>query len=187
MEMVQETRFASRTSQESESAHRKRLDQNHNDQLPSASPPLPIGPAKRRVQLTFTNHDTQRELTQSSSSSSLDSCQGQTAAAARRPIQSASLTNRQGWRSWAVANLRHGSSSAECEYESPGGRKLRYLAASQSQRFNGPRLSLLGKPICLSTHKSHYRDTNSMRWKKRLRNFLEQPQGLWPWLYHSFL
>lgn len=55
------------------------------------------------------------------------------------------------------------------------------------QRHLAPRLSLLGKPICLSSAKCHYRDTRSMRWKKRLRNFLEQPQGPLPWLYHSAL
>ena len=56
-----------------------------------------------------------------------------------------------------------------------------------SGRLVAPRLSLLGKPIYLGSHKAHYRDTRSMRWRKRLRAFLEQPQGLLPWLYHSSL
>lgn len=55
------------------------------------------------------------------------------------------------------------------------------------QRLAAPRLSLLGKPIYLSSHKCHYRNTASMRWKMRLRAFLEQPQGPLAWLYHSSL
>lgn len=51
-------------------------------------------------------------------------------------------------------------------------------------RMMVPRLSLLGKPIYLSSHKCYYRNTPSMRWKMRLRSFLEQPQGFFPWLYH---
>lgn len=58
---------------------------------------------------------------------------------------------------------------------------------ASSPRMMAPRLSLLGKPIYLSSHKSYYRNTASMRWKMRLRNFLEQPQGFLPWLYHFSL
>lgn len=66
--------------------------------------------------------------------------------------------------------------------------KLQYPnLVSSSQRLQAPRMSLLGKPIYLSSHKSKYRNTPSMRWKMRLRSFLEQPQGLLPWLYHFSL
>lgn len=61
------------------------------------------------------------------------------------------------------------------------------VAAAGQRRMMAPRLSLLGKPIYLSSHKCHYRNTRSMRWKMRLRNFLEQPQGFLPWLYHFSL
>lgn len=61
------------------------------------------------------------------------------------------------------------------------------MAAGRGQRMAAPRLSLLGKPIHLSAHKSKYRNTASMRWKMRLRSFLEQPQGFLPWLYHFAL
>lgn len=65
---------------------------------------------------------------------------------------------------------------------------LRYPnLVSPSQRLQAQRMSLLGKPIYLSSHKSKYRNTPSMRWKMRLRSFLEQPQGLFPWLYHFSL
>lgn len=76
-------------------------------------------------------------------------------------------------------------------YKGGGGSGSNYassLGADQTlSRLASPRLSLLGKPICWSSHKAQYRDTRSMRWKKRLRAFLEQPQGLLPWLYHSSL
>lgn len=59
---------------------------------------------------------------------------------------------------------------------------------SGSNRLAAPRLSLLGKPIYLNPQKSYYnRNTTSMRWKMRLRSFLEQPQGPLAWLYHCSL
>lgn len=63
----------------------------------------------------------------------------------------------------------------------------RYPMSGRGQRMAAPRLSLLGKPIHLSAYKSKYRNTASMRWKMRLRSFLEQPQGFLPWLYHFAL
>lgn len=65
--------------------------------------------------------------------------------------------------------------------------EIRYPKAAGHQRLQAPRMSLLGKPINLSAHKSKYRNTSSVRWKMRLRSFLEQPQGLLPWLYHFSL
>ena len=62
-----------------------------------------------------------------------------------------------------------------------------FSQASTHKRLAAPRLSLLGKPIYLSSHKSNCRNTRSMRLKMRLRAFLEQPQGLPAWLYHSAL
>lgn len=59
--------------------------------------------------------------------------------------------------------------------------------ARSSQRYLAPRLSLLGKPIYLSQHKSYVRNAPSLRWKMRLRAFLEQPQTLLAWLYHFIL
>lgn len=60
-------------------------------------------------------------------------------------------------------------------------------AAAKPNRLEAPRLSLLGKPIYMSNHKCHYRNTASMRWKVRSRTFLEQPQGFFAWLYHCSL
>lgn len=55
-------------------------------------------------------------------------------------------------------------------------------------RLHMHRLSLLGKPIQLSHQRCHAsRNSASMRWKMRLRAFLERPQGLLPWLYHLSL
>lgn len=64
---------------------------------------------------------------------------------------------------------------------------VRFPMAGSHQRMLAPRLSLLGKPIYLSPHKSYQRNTPSMRWKMRLKTFLEQPQGFFPWLYHFSL
>lgn len=64
---------------------------------------------------------------------------------------------------------------------------VRFPMAGGHQRMMAPRLSLLGKPIYFSPHKSYQRNTPSMRWKIRLRSFLEQPQGFFPWLYHFSL
>lgn len=58
---------------------------------------------------------------------------------------------------------------------------------SATSRLAAPRLSLLGKPIYMSNHKSHYRNMPSMRRKMWLRAFLEQPQGSLAWLYHCSL
>jgi len=67
-------------------------------------------------------------------------------------------------------------------------RRHRYpIASGRGERMMVPRMSLLGKPIHLAGHKAHYRNTASMRWKMRLRSFLEQPQGFLAWLYHFCL
>lgn len=75
------------------------------------------------------------------------------------------------------------------EDDSLGGpqRKLPICGAATPKRLAAPRLSLLGKPIYLSAHKSHCRNTRSMRLKMRLKAFLEQPQGFLAYLYHSAL
>lgn len=86
-----------------------------------------------------------------------------------------------------IANPDQSRASSEPRFR-PNSPTLRYPnLVSPSQRLQAPRMSLLGKPIYLSSHKSKYRNTPSMRWKMRLRSFLEQPQGLLPWLYHFSL
>jgi hypothetical protein len=157
------------------------------------------GKRPRRVQLTITNHDTrQRQLVPlSSSSGSNETGVGGTSpdTPSREQPQPVAAS---GCRAGSDQQTRRQASeraptitTSDCDsgQDGGGGQKSPYHLShmANSQRLNAPRLSLLGKPIYLSSYKCHYRDTPSMRWKKRLRNFLEQPQGLLPWLYHSAL
>lgn len=129
----------------------------------AAAPGSATQPVKRRLQLTF--EDEQQ----------ID-CQQQDSSNYLQP------------KSAAVASSRLSRSDDDSNREAqrrPYFRTPNQLAGHQ--RLVGPRLSLLGKPIYLSSHKCHYRNTRSMRWKMRLRSFLEQPQGFFPWLYHFSL